>query len=249
MTRPAIRPSRLWYLVAATLVLAALLCIAVGVVGLIATDIKVDNFRRVAAPGSGTVTFIKPGRYLVYLETKKPFQLPPGLTIGLLVEPRNGGGPIAVTRVEHGSNVTAGRRVDRVVASLVIPRPGNYTLTVGQPPLPFVESVAIGQDLTPGIVRSVVLIVAPILTLIPVAIAVVAITAIRRYLARHPRSPPRPPPAPWLHATPAPPAAAPPGWYADPTGHHQHRYWDGSGWSDRVSNHAVPGTGDPEHRQ
>lgn len=241
MTGTAIRPSRLWYLVAAALGLAALLCVGFGVVGLIATDIKVDGFRRVAAPGRGTVTFLKPGRYLVYLETEKRFELPQGLTIGLLLEPQNGGGSLAVTPVEHGSSVTAGRRVDRVVASVVIPRPGNYTLTVGQPPLPFVESVAIGQDLTPGIIWAVVLIAAPILTLIPAAVTVVAVTAIRRYLARHPRRR-GPPPTPRLYATPAWPAAPPPGWYPDPTGRHQHRYWDGTQWSDQISSYGTPGT-------
>jgi tetratricopeptide (TPR) repeat protein len=31
----------------------------------------------------------------------------------------------------------------------------------------------------------------------------------------------------------------PPGWHADPTARHQHRYWDGTRWSEHVSNNGV----------
>lgn len=30
-----------------------------------------------------------------------------------------------------------------------------------------------------------------------------------------------------------------PGWYADPTGRHEYRYWDGNGWSESVSDRGV----------
>jgi hypothetical protein len=33
--------------------------------------------------------------------------------------------------------------------------------------------------------------------------------------------------------------AADPGWYKDPTGHHQTRYWDGTKWTDQVSDTQV----------
>jgi putative membrane protein len=33
-----------------------------------------------------------------------------------------------------------------------------------------------------------------------------------------------------------PPASAPAGWFADPSGRHQWRYWDGSAWTDHVGN-------------
>lgn len=32
------------------------------------------------------------------------------------------------------------------------------------------------------------------------------------------------------------------GWYADPAGRHGHRWWDGTGWTDRVSDGGVEGT-------
>jgi HEAT repeat protein len=32
-----------------------------------------------------------------------------------------------------------------------------------------------------------------------------------------------------------PPGAAPPDWYGDPTGRHQHRYWDGARWTHHVA--------------
>lgn len=33
-----------------------------------------------------------------------------------------------------------------------------------------------------------------------------------------------------------------PGWQPDPTGHHDHRYWDGSQWTDNISDAGVAGT-------
>ncbi|HEY9556979.1 MAG TPA: DUF2510 domain-containing protein, partial [Acidimicrobiales bacterium] len=34
----------------------------------------------------------------------------------------------------------------------------------------------------------------------------------------------------------------PAGWQADPTGRHEHRYWDGSQWTEHVSNGGVAST-------
>ena len=33
-----------------------------------------------------------------------------------------------------------------------------------------------------------------------------------------------------------------PGWHPDPTGRHDHRYWDGSQWSEHVADAGVSGT-------
>jgi hypothetical protein len=35
--------------------------------------------------------------------------------------------------------------------------------------------------------------------------------------------------------------AAPAAWYADPTGRHAHRYWDGAAWTGHVANNGVAG--------
>ena len=32
------------------------------------------------------------------------------------------------------------------------------------------------------------------------------------------------------------------GWYPDPSGRHEHRYWDGSRWTEHVASHGRPGT-------
>lgn len=50
-------------------------------------------------------------------------------------------------------------------------------------------------------------------------------------------SPPPPPPPP--------PPVSPPAWAADPHGRHELRYWDGTAWTDHVSNSGVQST-DPE---
>ncbi len=43
---------------------------------------------------------------------------------------------------------------------------------------------------------------------------------------------------------PAPPEAAsgPPAWHPDPSGRHQHRYWDGSQWTEHVSDNGTAAT-------
>ena len=64
-----------------------------------------------------------------------------------------------------------------------------------------------------------------------VALIYVLAIARRRVAAIHP------PPAA-SRSIPAPAA----GWYADPAGHHEHRYWDGSNWTAAVSDEGVAST-------
>ncbi len=37
-------------------------------------------------------------------------------------------------------------------------------------------------------------------------------------------------------------SAHPPAWHPDPTGRHEHRYWDGANWTDHVSDRGIQGT-------
>ncbi|MGA1436491.1 MAG: phospholipid scramblase-related protein [Ilumatobacteraceae bacterium] len=39
-------------------------------------------------------------------------------------------------------------------------------------------------------------------------------------------------------------ANSPANWYEDPTGRHQHRYWDGTAWTSHVSDNGIQGTDD-----
>ena len=41
-------------------------------------------------------------------------------------------------------------------------------------------------------------------------------------------------------------STTPAAWHPDPTGRHQHRYWNGTGWTDHVSDNGITGT-DPVH--
>lgn len=52
-------------------------------------------------------------------------------------------------------------------------------------------------------------------------------------------SPPPPPPPSDGPSVPPPP----PAWKSDPTGRHEHRYWDGSQWTEHVSDAGVAGVG------
>lgn len=38
------------------------------------------------------------------------------------------------------------------------------------------------------------------------------------------------------------PGAPPPGWFPDPTGRNEQRYWDGRAWTDAVVSNGQPGT-------
>jgi hypothetical protein len=68
-------------------------------------------------------------------------------------------------------------------------------------------------------------------------------------------APPAKEPAPALPSAPLPSAPLPPAqWYADPTGRHTHRYWDGTRWTPNVADNGRtasdpldgPGSGHPE---
>ena len=54
-------------------------------------------------------------------------------------------------------------------------------------------------------------------------------------------APVSPPPPPQQTPVSPPPPAAPPHWAADPLGRHEQRYWDGSRWTEHVSNAGVAG--------
>jgi uncharacterized protein YxjI len=57
--------------------------------------------------------------------------------------------------------------------------------------------------------------------------------------------PPSPSPSPYPSQPPAPspaPTPSPAGWYADPSGRHEHRYFDGRQWTEHVSSHGRQST-------
>lgn len=39
----------------------------------------------------------------------------------------------------------------------------------------------------------------------------------------------------------------PPGWFRDPSGRHEQRYWSGSAWTEHVTDRGIPGTDPPPH--
>ncbi len=59
--------------------------------------------------------------------------------------------------------------------------------------------------------------------------------------ASAPTPPPPPGAAPASASYPAPASTAA-AWYPDPSGHHEHRYWNGTAWTEHVSDHGNAGT-------
>ncbi|HUQ62195.1 MAG TPA: DUF2510 domain-containing protein [Acidimicrobiales bacterium] len=62
------------------------------------------------------------------------------------------------------------------------------------------------------------------------------------------QSTPLPAPPPPSQPAPQVAAGAPPGWHADPGGRHELRYWDGTAWTEHVSDRGTTGVDPPGER-
>jgi hypothetical protein len=193
--RPAGRPSRLWYWVAAILLAVALTSVTLGVAGFISLNRQITDFQRVPAPGQAKVTFTQPGRYVLYLENRAqccgfsysigsgPFA--PWSMTGSLV-PVYGSAPVSVSDW-HGAVVSyrAAGYQGQTVASVTIPRPGSYVLTIRNVTPGTVTDLAVGRSILAGIVEPPLLALAGLAVLIAAG-ALFAITASRRRRAGAP---------------------------------------------------------------
>jgi hypothetical protein len=139
---PRIRPGRIWYLVAAVVVLAAFGWLGLGLSSL---NSKVDNFPRVPLPAGGLVSLPHAGGYVVYYEAPgasrggiRPFNvqvapMAPGLAVRSLAS--------------YGASVTYsfGSRQGRAVLTLDVSGPGRYRVVAASAPqgdLAFGSSIA-----------------------------------------------------------------------------------------------------------
>jgi hypothetical protein len=180
----SIRPSRLWYWVAAGLLVAALACVSLAVAGFVSLSHQIKGFQRVPVPGQAHVSFASPGGYLIYFEG-------PGFnatnrtgTVRVLLQDSDGL-PVPISRLQgRAETYSISGHTGVAVASLTIARPGTYVLSAGLPSSPAPVDIAVGRGIGAGIGATVILILVAIFALGPAAVVVGAVTAVRRHRSR-----------------------------------------------------------------
>ena len=179
-----IRPGRVWYWVALAVFLAG---VAWAVVALVVVFRQVDSFPRVPDPGQGVISLTHGGGYVIYYEGPgaSTGNVPPGHAD---VTDVSGSGKVtSLTSFSGSMTYQIGSREGSAVANLQIAAPGRFLVRATSPGAPPGSHLAIGSNLSGGIVAAVL----PSLLLILGAIAgaivvgVVRHTRIRR--ARLPR--------------------------------------------------------------
>jgi Protein of unknown function (DUF2510) len=224
--RQSTGPSRVWYWVAGAAVVAAVVWLGVGIfLGIRAFSRQVEGFQRVPIPGQAELRLDEPGGYTVYYEglgaADEQVTIP---SFSVSVTPVGRDQEIPIRPYGGSSTYTVGGQSGRAVGTFRIDAPGAYLVrtdgdTAGQP------QVAIGASIGPAIGRTVALTVPVALLLFFGGGALALVVAVRR------RKTPGQPPAPASWTQPAVPA----GWFADPSRQHEHRYWDGQRWTERVA--------------
>ena len=218
MSVQSIRPSRLWYWVAGVLLAGAVLT---G---------QVKDFQRVEVPGRAELTFAEPGGYVVYLEGAGLSDASDTGTVHVQVEPTNGNQSVSLSNYQGDLSYSLAGYEGRAVASVQIGGAGTYVFTAGDATRPGVTHRAVGRSIGRGIVVPVILLL--------VALLVGGITALRRRRARR-RAQSSTSPA-MAQPTPAP-GLVPAGWQPDSTRRHEYRFWDGTRWTEQVSDHGTRG--------
>jgi hypothetical protein len=245
MSAQAVRPSQLWYWVAGAAAAAAVIWLAVGLVFWVgAVDRQVEQFQRVPIPGRAEVTFTDPGGYILYFEGAGAGDEQVGLpAFDVSLTSADGGESIPIR--SYGSSLSyhfAGRS-GRAVGTFQIDRPGRFVLQTEGAAQAVPASAVVGPSIGGDIIRTLALTVPGPMILFLAGILLAVVVAVRRSRARTRLAPAAaavavqpgaPGPRAAAYGTAAY-GAAPAGWFADPSGRHQLRYWDGQRWTAHVS--------------
>lgn len=180
----SIRPSRLWYWVAAGLLIAALACVSFAAAGFVSLGHQINAFQRVRVPGQANVSFASPGGYRIYFEGPGFNTTSRTGTVRVLLEGTDGlPVPISPLRGQSETYSMTGHS-GVAVASFTIARPGAYVLSAGLPSSPAPVDVAVGRSIGAGIGGTVILSLVAVFALGPAGVAVGAVTAVRRHRSR-----------------------------------------------------------------
>jgi hypothetical protein len=231
MSAQPIRPSRVWYWVAGAALVGSVVWPALGFVFWFRSMAgEIEQFQRVPIPGQAEVSFDRPGSYTVYFE---------GLGAGdetatipafrMSIAPVGGGEEVPI-RPSGGSELynMAGHS-GRAIGTVRIEAPGRFLVQTTGEPQSVQANVAVGSGIGGEIARTTLLTVPGVLVLFFGGVVLAVVVAARRGRAR------RQLPAPATQAGTWAQGAAPAGWFTDPGGRHELRYWDGQQWTEHVS--------------
>ena len=142
--RNKLRPSAAWYWVAGAIgVLGAIAASIMVVSSVVVTVNRVEDFQRVAVPGSGVITLDDTGGYTVYYEE-------PGIGVGFVPPLRveiievATGDQLSLRPYDADADYTFGGHEGVAVFTFSIDRPGNYEVVAGGGHFAF-EDVAFGE--------------------------------------------------------------------------------------------------------
>ncbi len=231
MSTQAIRPSRLWYWVAGVAGAAAVVWLTLGLVLWVgAVDRRVEQFQRVPIPGQAEVSFADPGSYVLYFEGVGAGDEQVGIrSLNVSLTSVDSGSEVPIRSYGSSLKYDLAGRSGRAVGTFQIDRPGRFVLQTEGAALAGTASAVVGPSIGRDIFRTLALTVPGALILFFGAVLLAVVVAVRRSRAR-----PRPAAAAFQTGGPGYGAAAA-GWFADPSGRHQLRYWNGARWTEHVS--------------
>jgi uncharacterized membrane protein YhaH (DUF805 family) len=192
---PAIRPSRLWYWVAAGVLVGAVICVALAVAGFFSVNRQIQDFQRVRVPGQAELHFADAGGYVLYLEQpgqccsfaagggeSAPF---PRWWLNLGLRSAGYGVPVLV-RTWQGTteSYSVNGHEGQTAMYFTIEQPGWYQLAARNAVPRSITDVAVGRGVGQPILTSVLLGLAGLLALAPAGVVTGAVTAVRRRRAR-----------------------------------------------------------------
>ena len=246
MSAQTIRPSRLWYGVAAAAVVASIVWLAVGAVPVARSlnqqteeflrspgkvQQQVDEFQRVPIPGEAEVSFAEPGGYTLYFEAagagEEEASTPP---LSVSIVPAGGGQAVAIHPYRGSFRYSFPSHSGHAVGTFRIDQPRRFVLRAEGAPGAMPANVAVGRGIGFHIALPPLWTVLAAVTLLVGGVVLAVVVTIRRTRARSRQQAPAAQPVAWYAGT-----TGGDGWFADPSGRHQFRYWDGRKWTELVS--------------
>jgi hypothetical protein len=189
---PSARPSRAGWWITGLLLVAAVACVILAVLGFASFRSQINGFQRINAPGQGQVTLTGTGDYKLYFEG-------PGQGRGhanLAMISASTGRPVKISALAgETESYTLGAHSGQAVASVTISQAGRYVLRVTPTSGATPADVAVGRGIGGGIVRGVLFIVAAVLLFLA-ALSTALVTAIRHRRGRRMSAPARGAPMP-----------------------------------------------------
>ena len=145
-------PGRVWYWVALAVFLAG---VAWAVIVLVVLFGQLNSFPRVPDPGQGVISLTHSGGYVIYYEG-------PGASNGnvpagdVRVTALSGSAPVKITSFSGSITYQIGSRDGSAVANLQIAAPGRFLVQVTSSGAPPGSHIAIGSNLSGGILAAVI---------------------------------------------------------------------------------------------